>query len=297
MKSRKHHSTSSAAQSKPGRGRPPKAEQKRVLQEDGWFIAREFSSHPLRSPVDVRFRPFYERILKGDLQAIEDYLDENVDRSNLDTSFYELVGRLTEIRRFAVVADQILKDFERRDLLPSDRDVYRHWYRALKPLCLQARQFIRVARASCPTVSRGKLWRDYVLQPLPTVRYIRFAGNADEERLQDEENKRHKELRRLAGVELLAWSESQTIDSIRSQLEALGCHGRELNILTQSRFHQGQVDRFRPFNLVPREIFLDLAKTTPGPLTPAFVARHYACRIARISEGTASHKAVGKTTD
>lgn len=306
-------------------GRPAKADQERILEKDGWVIAQELCLHPLRQPVDAQFAPYYERILKGELRAIDDYCERNAPR--LDASFHELLGFLVTIRFYGVV-NQVLSGVERRGSMmgwPSDRDTYDYWYKEIKPSCETARQFIRNARSSGRSTTRKQLWREYVLQPLPTVRYAFLAGRADqqlllhslqapideqfrpflervlngdlsaktdyEELLQKEQNKRDGEQRRLAAEGLLEWSESHTKDSVRSRLEAMGCDGRELDLLAEGSFQMERVNKFRPFGLVTREIFSDLAKTNPL-LTPAAVARCYACKIVRMSESWASHKDV-----
>jgi len=310
------------------RGRPSRLLQSRILEEHGWVIAQELRLHPLRQPVDKQFAPYYDRVLRGELRAIYDYCDRNAPQFN--SSFYELLGFLVTIR-FYGVANQILSDIERRGSTmgwPSDRETYEYWYKEIKPLCDAARRFIRGARKADPSASRENLWRAYVLQPLPTVRFGYLAGKADqqlllrssrapideqfrpyherilagdlsaksdyEEVLQREENKRHGDMRRSAVEELLKWSESNTKDSVRSRLEPLGCGGREFDLLMEGNFQLERVNRFRPFGLVTREIFFDLAKTTPL-LTPAAVARSYACKIVRVSESWASHRGVRKT--
>jgi hypothetical protein len=108
---------------------------------------------------------------------------------------------------------------------------------------------------------------------------------------------RYEEFHRSKVKQLLVWSDSYCLDSERSYFETLGLNGRELEDRSKKRFYQESVERFLRFNLVPREIFNDLAVTTPSTLSSAFVARRYASRIAGISVGTASHKAVGKKTE
>lgn len=326
MKASKRLSTSHVLRNERRRGRRPKADQERILEEHGWLIAQELGLHPLRQPIDTQFAPYYERILNGELRAIYDYCDRNAPR--FDPSFYELLGFLVTIR-FYSVANQLLSDIERRGSMsrPSNRDVYAYWYNELKPLCEAARHFIRDARKSGRRASREQLWCEYVLQPLPIARYVFLTGKADqqlllhslqapiddqfrpflerilggdlraktdyEEMLQNEQNKHDAELRRSAGEELLKWSESHTRESVRARLEAMGCHGRELDLLTESSFHLDEVNKFRPFGLVTHDIFFHLAQTNPL-LTPATVARHFACKIVRVSESWASHKNVGK---
>jgi hypothetical protein len=140
--------------------------------------------HLLRQPIDPQFKPYYERILGGDLGAIADYGDRNAARKDLDGSFYELIGRLVRFRSYRAV-NQVLLDIERRGAIgwPSERDTYKYWYKAIKPLCDTARQFIRAERKSGRNASREQLWREYVLQPLPTARYLFLVGKADQQLL------------------------------------------------------------------------------------------------------------------
>lgn len=307
-------------------GRPPKADQERILEKDAWVIAQELRLHPLSQPIGTQFAPYYDRILRGELRAVYDYCDRDAPR--FDPSFYELLGFLVTIR-FYRVANQILLGIERRGNMgrPRTRDTYTYWYEVIKPDCEAARKFIRTVRKSGRSPTRIQLWTEYVSQPLPIVRYLSLTGKADqqlrlhslqapideqfrpylkrilggdlsaktdyEEILQRDQNKRDGEQRRLTVEELLKYSESHTRDSVRSRLEAMGCDGRELELLTESSFQLERVNKFRPFGLVTREIFFDLAKTNPL-LTPAAVARCYACKIVRISESWASHKNMGR---
>jgi len=300
----------------------------RILEDDGLAIAQELLLHPLRQPVDPQFAPYYDRFLKGEVKAIHAYCERNAPR--LGASFYELLGFLVTIR-FYRAANQILLNIEKhgsRMGWPSERDTYEHWYKIIKPVCDTARQFIRGKRSSGQKVNRDHLWREYVLQPLQIVRYGSLVGKADEqlllyslnapvdeefvpylerirngnlsakadyeEMLQKQQNKRHGEMRGSAVEELLKWTESHAEDSVSSRLGAMGCSGRELALLKESSFHLDRINKFRPFGLVTPEIFSDLAQTKPAVLTPASVARRYACKIVRHSESWASHKNVGK---
>jgi len=320
------HTSSRSLRRESRRGRPSKTDQKRILEQDGRHIAEMLNLHLLRQPIDLQFKPYYERILRGDLGAIADYCDRNAAQKDLDASFYEVVGRLVTLRSYRA-ANQVLLDIERRGAIgwPSDRDTYGYWYKVIRPICEAARQFIRTVRKSGCGANRTQMWREYVLQPLPTVRYLSFARKAEqqlllhsvhvpideqfrpylerilsgdlsakteyEEALQAGQNKRDGDLRLSAVEELLKWSESHTKDSVRSRLEAMGCHGRELDLLAVSSFHLDRVNKFRPFGLATQEIFFDLAQTNPL-LTPAVIARRYACKIVRVSESWASHKNV-----
>jgi hypothetical protein len=279
------------------RGRPSKASQQQLIEQDGAPVALEFQLRPLRTPVDASFRPYYERVLKGDLAAVAVYFDANGVRTGLDASFFELVGRLLPLRCYRGVR-AILSIVEGLSNWPSNRESYEYWYQRLLPLCRLARQFIEEAHASSPDANRDKLWHDYMYQPLPTARYVRLAGQEDEERLQREANERDQGRRRLAVEVLRTWAKSHTKDSVRSRLSAPGCQGKDLESLVERNFHLANVQKFSPFGFVTREIFDDLALTRVEAgkrhftRTPATIARRFACKIVRVSESWASRKNV-----
>lgn len=253
----------------------------------------------MRQPVDPQFTPYYECFLRGDLQAIADYCDRNAPR--LSDSFYELIGRLFFLQFYRGVK-LLLSDVARRASTAgiTKRATYEHWYKRLLPLCQGARKFIEEANTSRPDAKRGELWCEYVFQPLPTVHYGHLAGHEDEDRLQREANERDQARRRSAIAELLEWAEDYTEDSVRSKLSGLGCHGKELDALAQSKFHLEGVNRFSAYGFVPREIFFELALTRkegvkrPFVYKPADVACRYASKIVRVSESWARHKSERK---
>jgi hypothetical protein len=284
-------------------GRPSKAEQERILREHGSALAREFGLHPLRHPVDPPFRPYYEQVLKGNAQEIIRYCEENRRRNRLASSFYELLGRLSCLR-FLPAANVILSHIERLGVLswPGDRQSAERWYKELKPRCERARQFIREFYRNNSRMKREEVWRAYVLEPLASapVRNMNFVGEPNERELQRAENERCEKLHQQTMEELLAWSGSHSRETVRSRLEKLGYTGHELEAQTESSFHLECVQKFAPSGMVPKEAFLELALTRiacgrRGPVyRPSQVARRFACRIAGISESTASHKNVRK---
>ncbi|MFZ1973085.1 MAG: hypothetical protein WAU89_09580 [Candidatus Acidiferrales bacterium] len=229
------------------------------------MIAEELEREPLRSPVDPHFEPYYQQVLQGNARAILRYCDEYWERGCLSDSFFELLGRLFVIS-FYDVAATILSNIARRRVagLPRKQKVYEYWYRkVLKPKCDRARQFLRNAYRSDTHKRREELWPEYCLEPSWT--------------LETEADRQYHEMRRQAVKELTEAHSS-----------------RESSFITM-------VNEFGGFGLVPKEIFFDLALTQVVSdhrvfrLTPAQVARKYACRITGISESTASHyKNVGK---
>jgi hypothetical protein len=213
---------------------------------------------------NLAFRPYYERFLAGDLQALEEYCNK---ASHLSASFYELIGRLFFFRRYGAVErtlagiDPHAKKINKIDLWPT----YDHWYTLLLPLCQRARQFIREARRSRPDASRNKLWRDY----------LALAPSTDVQELCD-------------------WTERHTEASVRAGYSRCGFKGKKLEWRTRREFHFENVDRFSRFGLVSRKIFDDLAQRQPALWTPAVVARRYACWIADIPESWARRKTMRK---
>jgi hypothetical protein len=263
----KQRNTNRKNKSESRRGRPSKAEKERILGEQGAVIAKEFRGDPLRAPVDPQFMPYYEQILNGNVAAIARYCDAITRKSDISSSFCELLGRLVTMR-FYRVADMILRDVERRRVIyASDQRDYLCWNEKLKPLCRRARGFIRSTRKSGRTLTRQDLWSDYLNE------------NAGQQ-----EGRCQEEKRRQAIDGLIQWSESAR--KVR------------WSDIPQKRSLLEQVNEFAIYGLVPKEVFFDLALSKNSSrgfsLTPAQVARRYASRIAGISESTASHKDVRK---
>lgn len=290
--SRKKHSTLRTQKPRPCHGRPSKANRDEILRRDAWLIARELRQHPLRDPVDAQFRPYYNRIRDGDPASIAEYAHKMWPR--LDPSFYELIGHLFFLSHYAGVK-RLLREVSGSSGI-DNRKSYEYWYRKLLPLCQSARRFIEQAHASKPEANRNELWYDYISQPLPRLNYKHFAGLPDEERFQREANELDRERRRLAIEELQTTTERLNEDAVRSYFKGLGCRGKELEAMTQSKFHLQSVDIFSPFGMLPHQIFFDLALTRKEGSKrrfvwkPADVACRYACKIVRVSESWARHK-------
>ena len=283
MKAREHKSgASSSMREKSRRGRPSNAVKDRILREPSTVLADEFRLYPLRAPVDTRFLPYHEQMLKGNANAILDYYLASHGTRELGASFHELLGRLFTVRYFRI-ADTILSEIERRGVwyAPSALDSYRYWYKRLKPLCEKAQAFIRAAYGKNYAGDRETLWKNYVFQPLPNVRFIIFRGVPDEDTLQQRENADQQKKRRSDLEELIRWCETP----------------RKMRLADEPKKPAlfQVVNALSPYGLVPKDVFFDLALSKMREaeriilLSPAKVARRYACKIAGISESTASH--------
>jgi len=233
-------------------------------------LAEIFRSDPLRQPVDPQFAPYYQQVLDGKAHAILRYCDEYWEQGNLSGSFFELVGRLFTLK-FYKIADTVLKDIDRRRVAgwPSKRSAYGYWHEKLKPLCDRARHSIRAALNANPNRTRVQLWDEYISR---TAWEIKNGRDSE-----------HHNLRQQAiQQELLQGPESATEKAAKQSSES----GRLITL----------VNAFGSFNLVPRDVFDDLALTRADSgrrrfrLRPSEVVRRYACRITGLSESTVSHR-------
>src|SRR6266852_5977207 len=143
------------------RGRPSRAMQQQALKQDAAAIAEQFRREPIRQPVDPAFDPYYQRILKGDLDAVLEY--SGLFMMYPDSSFYEVVGRLVALHSFAATKRIISEIALRGDpAAPTPHDVYYYWNNKLRFCCRIARDFIREKYEADGSVKREKLWHDYV---------------------------------------------------------------------------------------------------------------------------------------
>ncbi len=300
------------------RGRPSKVLGEQILHQDAGKIAGIFLRYPLRQPVDPQFDPYYQRILKGDLASIFDYCDSNRNRIDLDGSFYEFLGRLVPSLESLSAAKQVISEIARRgDYLigPTDKFLYRYWYSHLKPLCEDARQFIREKYKAVAAVKRQQ-----------TEEYIRKhrsahskAQNATTPSPDTTELKAWAEWAALVKPEQL-WNEyvdkfflsnkqdekarSQDIEEFKAWAEHAHFQRRD----PDSSYDL--MEKCSRHHLIPKRFFFDLSKRSrhfdgrgerdqryqnlKWLWTPSAIARQYACAVVGISSGTVSHRNVRK---
>jgi hypothetical protein len=264
------------------RGRPSKALLEQILKQDARKIADHFLRNPLRQPVDPQFDPYYQRILNGDLAAVSEYCERT---SGLDSSFYELIGRLVPLQFFGA-AKEIISDVKRRGpeldlgregyLILPDWVIYQHWYDLLKERCQVARQFIRDKYKAVPSAKREQVWNEYCagqFLPIPTTGGLQ------------------SDLRTLE--HLKTWGETEYAKCGQTP------HRRDGALWDL-------VERFLRHHLVPRPVFFELAKSNRRADAKAeldrryrqrrfvwassFIARKYACAMVGISPSSVSHR-------
>jgi hypothetical protein len=192
----------------------------------------------------VQFVPYYERILKGDLSAIPDYVDRNAARRDLDPSFYELLGRLVTIRFYAA-ADLILSDIEARGNIgyPTGQQVDAYWYKLLLPLAERAKKWIRdYLKKLSGKWNRARAWDTYA----------------------EETCKDHWER-----------AEEAARNGLPDTYLTRSCNLERHRVI----YHSGQEPLWRQhymmLGLVPREIFLLLAEQRGTTMRPSWAVRKY----------------------
>jgi hypothetical protein len=239
------------------RGRPKKAEERRILAEQGAWLAHELKSHPLRPPVDPQFAPYYHETLEGNAQAILQYCDKYWEQGDLADSFYEILGRLFTLK-FYRVAGTILSNIERRRVAgwPSKQRTYNWWYRKLKNNCDSARDFLRTALKSDPYRTRGQLWDDYLQSRPHSIQEDLLRHSATERPPQP-------------------LSESGRLITLVNEFGVFKLVPEEVFLDLALTHHDAGHRKFRH--------------------TPSEIARKYACGITGLSESTVSHwKNLGK---
>lgn len=278
-------------------GRISKTREDQILKENSSALVRHFQVYPLRPPIDGQFKAYYERFLEGDSGGILRYYEDNQREEDIAGSFYEFLGRLITIR-FYKAANLLLSRVEGSNATrwPGATEAFDHWHQKLTPMCKRARQFIRHSRDAGINSRRESLWRAYVFQPLPTVRFAYLHGSDNEELLQGEENSRQQKVHHEVMQDLLAGKNTRDVDSVLPWIGDAGVQDRNVLKPTLRSLTLAEVNKFAKFGLIPREIFFDLAETKGNlgsrrfAFTPAQVARVFARRIVGISESALSHR-------
>ena len=240
------------------RGRPSSAEREQVLKQGASEITQSFLSRPLRQPVDLGFEPYYQRVLKGDLSAILEYLDAGDASVSSDGSFHELIGRLVSMRS-SRAAKQIVSDFARRldpETLPVEAN-YAYWYRKLGVACTRARAFIAEQYRDNASVKRVHLWPRYIKECYWDRREISEVTRSQ----------------RIKSLNSLALPLCDLLD--RFSRHYLVPKSVFMELAESDRRDPGRDKRRRERRL---------------RRTPSFVARKYACEMACVSTGFISHK-------
>jgi hypothetical protein len=205
------------------------------------------------TPVSEAFKPFYQRALNGDLEALVDYFKESWGRADLGPAFYQCLGYLTakgfpEHVRAVKAILHVHATGGSWEKPPAKLAIYEHWNK----------KFTRQIVTSFDNAGGP------VLGPSLAGEISDWLATARKRLVEAGEIRRRHDLWRAYIAEKLP-----SLDVRTSQTS--------------------------PYHKALKELFLLLAQTQPR-ISPSQAARKVACKIAKISESTISHrKSVGKS--
>jgi hypothetical protein len=211
--------------------------------------------HEPTAPISRDFRAFYERVKSGDLDALFEYYLESLTVANLCPAFYECIGFLLSAG-CGRIPRRILRQQDRGGPLESPiirRKNFEYWHKRLLPAARRTKSWIAKRRAQA--------------------------------KRQGEEIKRGR-----------MWTEYKhevppalNPEAAKTFVEAIRKAPDERNLP-----YSGKPDLIRQdltfWGKVPKELFMLLAATRPTVMSPSHAARKIACKIANISESSATHK-------
>jgi hypothetical protein len=245
--------------------------------ESGFFSGSHLSSFlfwPNPPDPDPNFAPFYQRVMSGDLRALVDFY--RVRGSNPGAAFYQCIGYLAacgsaeEAKTVQKITNINLRGGPQRSASAKGESV-REWERRLLQPAQSAAEWISQQRKrdraeKHPPLTRERLWQEHVDQNLraatPGIRRHLESGVDSQRgtqpiyRISDSTRSSRMELRAL----VLAQGEVKAKErGIRHHITEVGlAHG-----------------------IIPKELFLELARTTPTPLSPSVAVRRFARKLVR----------------
>lgn len=188
----------------------------------------------VQSPIEKKFRPYYERALNRDLQALVEFYKESWAEADLGSAFYECIGFLTAsgLPEHQRIAKKIMKLGDPLNQMPAKKALYELWNSRLLPVAQKAKGWIQ--EASGDAQNREELWRQYVLEDLPELDC-------------QKQNQRRKEVTQLL-------EESTSASQARRPLQA--------------------ANEYLSWGKVPKELFFELASTRPNVAPSSAVRRY-----------------------
>jgi hypothetical protein len=243
--------------------------------ESGFFSGRHLSSFwfwPNPPDPDPDFAPFYQRAISGDLRALVDFY--RTRGSNPSAAFYQCIGFLAACgsAEEAKTVQKIISINRRGGPQRSGSataESVRNWEKLLLPPAQLAASWISQQRMKSSAnnrlpLNRERLWQEYLDQNLhPATQGIRQhieSGIEAQERIQP--------LYRI----------SDSANSSRKQLRPLDLSPGEIKAGKRGiRKHITEIGLAH--GTIPRELFLELARTAPARLSPSVAVRRFARKL------------------
>jgi hypothetical protein len=223
---------------------------------------------------DPDFAAFYERAMSGDLGALVEFY--RARGSNPGAAFYQCIGYLAA-RGSAEEAKTVRKILSINlgggpQLSGSaKRELVREWEKRLLPPAQLAANWISQQRMkeraqNCRRLNREQLWQEYLDQNLhPATHEIRQhleRGIEAQERIQPQ------------------YRISDSAKSSRKKLRALALTPGETK--ARKRGIRNYITKnWLAYGIIPNELFLELARTTPSRLSPSIAVRRFGRKLVR----------------
>ena len=241
------------------------------MQSRNFMSSLQLWAHP--PDPDSNFAPFYHRALSGDLRALVDfYCGQGF---NPGTAFYQCIGFLAA-RGTAEETKKIVEKIISINIRggpqrtgsgrkASIREEERRLLPAAKLAALWISRRRRRDRAeSCPRLNRELLWQEYIDHYLP----LTTPGIRESLEIGIKAQNGTQPIYRISNS--TTWSARGlrdlvlTPDSVQTRNRGVG------NYIAEAGLAHG---------IAPKELFLDLARTTPSTLSPSIAVRRFARKL------------------
>ena len=245
--------------------------------QSGFFSGPHLSSFwlwPNPPDPDPEFAPFYRRAISGDFRALVDFY--RVRGTSPGTAIFQCLGYLAacgsaeEAKIVQKIIGINLRGGPQRSGRAKNESV-REWERRLLPSAQLAAEWISQQREgdraeNHPPLTREQLWQKYVDQNLnPVTPGIR----------QHIESGFDPQVGRQPSYRISVSSQSSRKQSRPLVLSKGEIRAGERDI----RNHTTMVALGH--GIIPKELFLELAQTTPRPLSPSVAVRRFARKLVR----------------
>ena len=245
--------------------------------ESGFFSGPHFSSFwlwPDPPDPDPDFAPFYRRAISGDFRALVDFY--RVRGTSLGTAFFQCIGYLAacgsaeEAKAVQKIISINLRGGPQKSG-PAKKESVLEWERQLLPPAQLAAKWISQQRErdraeKHPPFTRERFWQKYLDQNLnpATPRARQHVDGVVDAQIGTQPSYRVAVSPQSSGKKPRGLVLSR--DEMRARERGIRNH------TTMVALGHG---------IIPKELFLELAQTTPRPLSPSVAVRRFARKLVR----------------
>jgi|GEM_PF-5884685 len=278
---------------------------------EGYHSGRRALSLWLRPPqsqIDEYFRPYYTRVLSGELEALLEFYE--LRSHQLSPAFFECVGLLatSPYAYEREIVESILGIGSRggpHQTTPAKWELAHHWMRRLHPPAREAKQWIKqqrrlAGRKGGPNLTREQLWQKYLREKVGQEKLNQIPGlltefGVDWAAASEQEPRRHfRQLRHPYRKMAIASRRRKLLapDAWPSaREERMITKGMTAKELREKRRSIGRFicQTYLSLGVIPRSLFFELTQSQPN-VPPSFAVRRLAAKLAGISESALSRR-------